>query len=69
MLRDADSGVRIQALEAPGRSGGGAASLAAVEPLLSDPIPAVRDTAVRTVQRLNRGEDPEPEPGRLGFGR
>jgi hypothetical protein len=57
LLADSDSGVRIQALEALGRTGGGAPAIAAVEPLLSDPVPAVRDTAVRTMQRLNRPDD------------
>jgi hypothetical protein len=65
LLADSDSGVRIQALESLGRTGGGAPALAAVQPLLSDPVPAVRDTAVRTVQRLNRGpDDPEPDASR-----
>ena len=62
LLADSDSGVRIQALESLGRTGGGAPALAAVQPLLADPVPAVRDTAVRTVQRLTRGpEDPRPD--------
>jgi hypothetical protein len=68
LLADADSGVRIQALEALSRTGSGDAALAAVEPLLSDPVPAVRDTAVRTQERLRRGDAPGPRGG-FGFGR
>jgi hypothetical protein len=58
MLRDPDSQVRLRAADALGRSGGGAAASAAVEPLLSDPVPAVRDSAVRAQRRL--AADPAP---------
>jgi hypothetical protein len=71
LLRDPDPIVRIQAVDAMGRTGDGASALPAVQPLLADPVPAVRDAATRAVLRLNRGpEDPEPqgpESGRRGF--
>lgn len=63
LLSDSDSGVRIQAAQSLSRSGGGATSIAALQPLLSDPIPAVRDAGVRAVQRLTSPQEPDFEPG------
>ena len=54
-LRDANAEIRIAALDGL-RTSGDASAIAAVELLLDDPVGAVRDRAVRTLETLRRRE-------------
>ncbi len=64
-LRDSSAEIRIAALDAL-RTSGDAASIAAVEPLLNDPVGAVRDRATRTLETLRYRAEGEGETGRSG---
>lgn len=55
-LRDPDSRVRSKAAEVLGRTGS-ADSVRALEPLLQDPEPTVRDIAARAIRKLKRQGD------------
>jgi hypothetical protein len=59
-LADASAEVRVAALDGL-RTSGAPSAIAAVEPLLDDPVGAVRDRAVRTLETLRRRQEPPPE--------
>jgi hypothetical protein len=60
-LTDSNEWVRLQALDAL-RATGDEKSASAVEPLLDDPVAAVRDRAVRTLDTLRRRGDESNGP-------
>jgi hypothetical protein len=60
-LKDADAELRLAALDAL-RTSGDATAIAAVTPLLDDPVGAVRDRATRTLDALRRREQEVAAP-------